>query len=207
VADAADGESASRVAATREFFGSRAAGWEDRFPDDGPLYAAAVGALAPRWGGVVADVACGTGRALPWLRAAVGPSGTVLGLDVTPEMLAEAGRLGRRSSADLVVVDAVRLPLATASHDAVFAAGLLSHLPDPVAGLSELARICRPGARLAVFHPIGRVALASRRGHELGPQDIRAPEHIKAALSDTGWRCELVDDGEARYLALAVRRA
>jgi hypothetical protein len=37
--------------------------------------------------------------------------------------------------------------------------------------------------------------------------DIRAAEHIKAALSDTGRRCELVDDGEQRYLALAVRQA
>jgi SAM-dependent methyltransferase len=144
---------------------------------------------------------------LPWLRAAVGASGTVVGLDVTTEMLNEALRLGRGSLANLVVADAVRLPLASASHDGVFAAGLLSHLPDPVSGLRELARICRPGARVALFHPIGLAALARRRGHDLDPHDIRSEQRIESAFSTSGWRCEMVDDAEDRYLALAVRQA
>jgi len=36
----------TRVAETRAFFGPRAADWEDRFPDDDPLYAQAVAELA-----------------------------------------------------------------------------------------------------------------------------------------------------------------
>jgi SAM-dependent methyltransferase len=84
------------ITGTRAFFGPRAAGWETRFPDDGPGYARAVAELAPSPGGAVLDVACGTGRALPALRAAVGPGGTVLGLDLTVEMLAEAGAAGQR---------------------------------------------------------------------------------------------------------------
>jgi hypothetical protein len=44
------------IASTRAFFGLRAAGWEDRFPDDGPSYAQAVAELAPPAGGVVMDV-------------------------------------------------------------------------------------------------------------------------------------------------------
>ncbi|MFC8887518.1 methyltransferase domain-containing protein, partial [Streptomyces cinereoruber] len=69
----------------REFFGARAADWDGRFPDDGPAYAAAVAELGLRPGGSVLDAGCGTGRALPPLRAAVGPSGTVVGVDLTPE--------------------------------------------------------------------------------------------------------------------------
>ena len=57
-----------QIAATRAFFGPRAADWEDRFPDDDPLYAQAVAELAPPQGGVALDAACGTGRALPALR-------------------------------------------------------------------------------------------------------------------------------------------
>src|SRR5438874_9038152 len=82
--------SMSDAAGTRAFFGPRAAGWEIRFPDDGPAYRRAVAELAPPSGGAVADVGCGTGRALPELRAAVGETGTVIGLDLTVEMLAEA---------------------------------------------------------------------------------------------------------------------
>jgi SAM-dependent methyltransferase len=195
----------AQLTSTREFFGPRAAGWEDRFPDDDPLYAKAIAELAPAPGGVALDVACGTGRALPFLRAAVGATGTVVGVDVTAEMLATATRLGRRSSGVLVMADAVCLPFRDESHNSVFAAGLLPHVPDPPAALRELARICRSGARLALFHPIGRAALANRHGHEPDPDDVRTESRIRPLLAATGWTCELVDDAADRYLVLAVR--
>jgi SAM-dependent methyltransferase len=193
----------SDIDRTRKFFGPRAAGWESRFPDDGPRYRQAVAELAPPVGGAVADVACGTGRALPELRAAVGAAGTVVGFDLTVEMLAEASQLGR---CGLVLANALRLPLADEVLDAVFAAGLLPHLSDPVAGLVELARVSRPGARLALFQPIAWRALARRHGHEPDPSDIRAEPRIRAALRSSGWTCESVDDGEDHYLVLASRR-
>jgi hypothetical protein len=68
--------SAEHIASTQAFFGPRAAGWEDRFPDDGPLFEQAVAELAPPVGGVALDAACGTGRALVPLRAAVGTDGS-----------------------------------------------------------------------------------------------------------------------------------
>jgi SAM-dependent methyltransferase len=192
-------------ARTRDFFGPRAAGWEDRFPDDGPAYARAVGELGPRPGAVVLDAACGTGRALPALRAAVGPVGRVLAADLTPQMLHEARRLGRHRIAQLLEADVLALPLAAGCVDAVLAAGLLSHLPDPAAGLAELARVCRPGARLALFHPLGRAALARRHGRELDPDDVRAEGTVRRLLDATGWRCTAVDDAADRWLVLAER--
>ncbi len=195
----------TQIAETRAFFGPRAADWEDHFPDDDPLYARAVAELAPPPGGVALDAACGTGRALPALRDAVGQAGTVIALDVTAEMLAEVVRRGRDSLATLVLADATNLPLNDGSVDAVFAAGLLPHLHDAVAGLAELARVCRAGARLALFNPIGRQSLARRHGRELDPEDIRDEARIRDALAAAGWSCESVDDSEHRYLALAVR--
>jgi SAM-dependent methyltransferase len=195
------------VAATRAFFGPRAIGWEDRFPDDGPAYAAAVSELRVPPGGVALDAACGTGRALPLLRRAVGPSGTVIGVDVTPEMLAEAMQRGRLSEAALVLGDVGQLPFPRASVDAVLGAGLLLHLVNPCAGLEELARLTRPGGRLALFHPIGREALAARHGGATEVDDIRAEPAIRAALVRSGWGTESVDDSPDRYLVIAVRSA
>jgi SAM-dependent methyltransferase len=189
----------------QRFFGERAVGWDERFPDDEPQYARAVDELAPPAGGVVADVACGTGRALPLLRAAVGARGVVSGVDITVEMINEAVRVGRDRIGSLLLADAMCLPFADGSHDAVFGSGLLPHLPDPVAGLRELARICRGGARLALFHPVGRATLAARRGVALDPADIRTEARIRDALTAAGWRCERVDDSAQRYLVLAVR--
>ena len=188
------------IAKTREFFGPRAAGWEDRFPDDEPVYARAIADLAPPAGGAVLDVACGTGRALPLLRAAVGPSGVVVGLDLTPEMLAEAQRKGRKG---LVLGDARALPVRTGALDAVFAAGLLPHAPVTV--LAELGRVCRPGGRLALFHPLSRQALAARHGHEPDPDDVRASPNIQRVLVEAGWTPDLLDDGPDRYLVTATR--
>jgi SAM-dependent methyltransferase len=191
---------------TRGFFGPRAAGWEDRFPDDGPAYDRAVAELGPPPGAAVLDAACGTGRALPALRAAVGPAGRVVAVDLTPEMLAEARRLGRDRIAALVEADVLALPLASGSLDAVLAAGLLSHLPEPAAGLAELARVCRPGGRLALFSPVGRAALARRHGRELEPDDVRAEPVVRRLLAGAGWRCTAVDDAPDRWLVLAERR-
>jgi SAM-dependent methyltransferase len=188
---------------TSDFFASRAATWDERFPDDGPRYERAVAQLAPRYGGVAVDIGCGTGRALPFLRSAVGPDGCVAGLDLTAQMLDVAvSRINRPGG--LIQADAACLPFSAGSCDALFAAGLLHHLPDPLAGLREFARVSRPGARLALFHPMGRAALAARHGGVPAPDDIRGEARLVPALAATGWVAELVDDADDRYLALAV---
>jgi len=189
----------------QEFFSARAADWDTRFPDDGPAYAAAVADLGLRAGDRVLDAGCGTGRALPPLRGAVGPSGTVLGVDLTLAMLQAAVRAGRDHAGLLVLADVAALPLATGSLDAVFAAGLVAHLPDPAANLRELARVVRPSGSLALFHPIGRAALAARQGRQITPADLRAEANLGPLLGRSGWRMTSYADEDDRFLALAVR--
>jgi SAM-dependent methyltransferase len=188
----------------QEFFAARAAEWDARFPDDGPAYAAAVAELGLRKGDHVLDAGCGTGRALPPLREAVGPSGVVLGADLTPAMLEAAVRAGRDGAGRLLLADVAALPLRTASLDAVFAAGLVAHLPNPAENLRELARVVRPGGRLALFHPLGRAALAARQGRQITPDDLRAEANLGPLLSGSGWRLTAYVDEDARFLALAV---
>lgn len=191
----------------QEFFTARAADWDARFPDDGPAYAAAVAELGLREGDRVLDAGCGTGRALPPLRAAVGPSGVVIGADLTPAMLAAAVRAGRDREGQLLLADVTALPLCTESLDAVFGAGLIAHLPNPAENLRELARVVRPGGTLALFHPIGRAALAARQGRRITPDDLRAEANLRPLLTSSGWDMTSYVDEDARFLALAVRRS
>ncbi|MFH7598517.1 methyltransferase domain-containing protein [Streptomyces racemochromogenes] len=190
----------------QEFFGARADAWDEKFPEDGPAFATAVSACGIGPGDRVLDAGCGTGRALTPLRAAVGPSGTVLGVDLTAPMLAAARRAGRGADGTLLRADVARLPLRDGVLDAVFAAGLVAHLPDPAANLGELARVVRPGGRLALFHPIGRAALAARHGRELTPDDLRAEHNLGPLLAGSGWEMTSYADEDARFLVLAVRR-
>ena len=187
------------------FFATRAATWDTKFGDDLPAYTVAVTEAAIREGGVAVDVGCGTGRALPALRVVVGHRGVVVGIDLTPQMLAAARPRARDNRAGLLLADARHLPLADASVDAVFAAGLITNLPDPVAGLAELARITRPGGRLVLFHPSGRAALAARHGRTLRPDEPLAEPVLRATCTAVGWDLTSYDDPPHRFLAIATR--
>jgi SAM-dependent methyltransferase len=120
-------------------------------------------------------------------------------------MLGAASRAGRDRYGTLVGADGGRLPFASGRFEAVFAAGILHHLPPPDHGLIELSRVTRGGATLAVFHPIGRAALAARHGGTTSDDDLLAAPNLGPHLERHGWTLIAIDDGDDRYLALARR--
>ncbi|WKD37026.1 methyltransferase domain-containing protein [Streptomyces xanthophaeus] len=192
--------------ATRTFFTRRADAWEERFAYQTPAYEAAIARLRLAPGGRAADLGCGTGRAMPALREQVGPRGQVLGVDLTPAMLAAAARHGRTRHGSLLAADCTRLPLAGACLDGIFSAGLLDHLPDPAAALDEWARITVADGVLLLFHPSGRAERAARHGRPLDPGDLLAEGNLRRALETTGWQLEEYEDAAGHFLARAVRR-
>jgi demethylmenaquinone methyltransferase / 2-methoxy-6-polyprenyl-1,4-benzoquinol methylase len=113
-----------------------------------------VRAIAPAPGERVLDVATGTGMvAAELLRHGC----SVVALDQSPEMLAAARRrfgAGRERAdaerkVELVLGEAEALPFAAASFDALTFTYLLRYVDDPAATMGELARVLRPGARIA----------------------------------------------------------
>lgn len=192
--------------ATRAFFTRRADAWEERFAYQAPAYEAAVARLRLAPGGRAMDLGCGTGRAMPSLRAQVGPDGHVLGVDLTPAMLAAAARHGRTGHGHLLAADCPRLPLAAASVDGIFSAGLLDHLPDPAAALREWARVTAADGVLLLFHPSGRAERAARHGRPLDPDDLLAEGNLRRTLRTTGWHLDEYEDGAGHFLARAVPR-
>jgi demethylmenaquinone methyltransferase / 2-methoxy-6-polyprenyl-1,4-benzoquinol methylase len=94
----------------------------------------------------VLDVATGTGAVARELLARKGCA--VVGLDQSPEMLAEARRQ-LPSNVALVEGDAQALPFPDASFDGLTFTYLLRYVSDPAATLRELARVVRPGGTIA----------------------------------------------------------
>jgi demethylmenaquinone methyltransferase / 2-methoxy-6-polyprenyl-1,4-benzoquinol methylase len=94
----------------------------------------------------VLDVATGTGAVARELIAEKGC--TVVGLDQSPEMLAEARR---RLPDDVKLIEgrAEQLPFPDATFDALTFTYLLRYVDDPAATLQELTRVVRPGGTIA----------------------------------------------------------
>ena len=92
------------------------------------------------------DVGCGTGRYSTQINA--------LGFDLSPEMLAIAGSKANLQGR-LAAANMMRLPVRDGAADLVLCALTLGHARDPIAALSELARILEPGGTLLLtdFHP------------------------------------------------------
>jgi ubiquinone/menaquinone biosynthesis C-methylase UbiE len=136
-------------------------GWDLAAPDYEALWRAqladaqtallAAAALQP--GQHVLDVACGTGLVTFEAARAVGPSGRVLGIDLSGAMV-EATRYGARQrqagNVSVARMDAEALELPDASVDVVLCALGLMYLPEPERAVREMHRVLRPGGRLVL---------------------------------------------------------
>lgn len=107
--------------------------------------------LAP--GDVVLDIACGQGIFTVELAKRVGAEGLVIGIDIAGSMLRRAVHHVLEADLDNVLLvrgDALALPVASASLSKVNCSGGLHQFPDLRRALREMARVSRPGARVAV---------------------------------------------------------
>lgn len=155
-----------RQTKSQEFFASAAGQWDklrqDLFGRASYLHALP-GLLDPEW--VVGDLGCGTGQ----VAAALAPFvKSVIAVDRSNDMLQAA----RRRTRDLPNVDVRRgeleaLPILEGELDAATLLLVLHHLPDPVAALTEAARVLKTGGRLLICDmlPHDRESYRQQMGH------------------------------------------
>jgi SAM-dependent methyltransferase len=122
-----------------------------------------------------ADVGCGLGQDARELAKRVGPTGSVVGIDGSAEMIARATEATDAEAARtlrFIAADATALPLETSSCDALRADRLLQHVEDPLQALIEFRRVLRPGARIVIIEPDWKT-MAVYPGSAAGGDDDR----------------------------------
>ncbi|HKE94278.1 MAG TPA: methyltransferase domain-containing protein [Povalibacter sp.] len=136
-------------------------GWDMAAQDYEPLWeaqlararSALLSLAAIEAGEQVLDVACGTGLVTLDAARDTGPTGRVVGVDISGEMVDAAQRRARALRLDNVSfarMGAETLALPDASFDVALCALGLMYVPDPLQALQEMHRVLRPGGRVAL---------------------------------------------------------
>lgn len=149
-----------------------------------------------RVGETVVDL--GSGGGLDVLLAAdkVGPTGNAIGIDMTPEMLALArANAAKAGTANVEFHEATidKLPLPDASVDCVISNCVINLAPDKQAVFREIARVLKPGGRLAVSD----IALKRPLPAEIGKNLLAYVGCIAGAISIDDYKAGLHSAGFA----------
>jgi arsenite methyltransferase len=104
-------------------------------------------------GETVVDLGSGSGMDSFLAALQVGPSGRVIGIDMTEAQLAKSRRLATErgvTNVEFVEAQIERLPLSDGSADVVISNGVVNLAPDKATVFAEAARVLRPGGRLVL---------------------------------------------------------
>ncbi len=173
-----------------------------------PLTEIALTAAAPSPGESVIDVGCGCGATVLELADKVGPTGHVLGIDVSTPMAARAReRIAERSlrNAQIEVSDAAVHTFARADADLLFSRFGVMFFADPTAAFVNLRKAMRPDGRLlfACWRPLADnpwFGLPLQVTRDLlppqpaadpnapGPFAFASSDRVLGILRDAGWR-------------------
>lgn len=172
-----------------------------------PIREEAIAMLGLRPGDCVLDVACGTGMSFPLLYAGVGPTGRVVGVELSPEMC-------QRGHARAAGLDGERIRVVEGSAEKAglgatrFDAALFHYTHDVLrnpAALEHLFASVRPGARVVVAGlktapawalPLNLFAMFRARKYLSTYEGIVAPwSHLLRFVPDFQWRSRLAGTG------------
>jgi ubiquinone/menaquinone biosynthesis C-methylase UbiE len=201
------GAEAEKAAAQKAAIAAAFDNSSDTYEQVGVDYFAPLGAelarrAAPPPGAAALDLGCGRGHVLFPVAAAVGPTGRVVGTDLSPRMVracaAQAAAAGL-TQVTVQVGDAAAPDFPAASFDVVTAGMVMFFVPAPRTAMRAVARVLRPGGRFAMSSfgpsdPKFAEAMAILYRHREGPPWEEAtdkpfdhPETIAAMLHEAGF--------------------
>ena len=161
----------------------------------------------------VLDLGSGSGMDAFAAAARVGRSGSVTGVDITPEQLAKAERLRRDEHVSFRRARIEELPLEDGSVDSVISNGVINLSPDKRRVFAEAARVLGPGGRLAMADIVTerRIAAHTACQAELWAACIAGASQHQLYLADieaAGLELQVVQDNPGyRFTSERAQRA
>ena len=152
----------------------------------------AMASLKP--GETIVDLGSGGGLDVFLAAQRVGPTGKAIGIDMTPQMIELARKnaaAGGVTNAEFHLATIDKLPLADASVDCVISNCVINLAPDKPAVFREIARVLKPGGRLAVSD----IALKKPLPAELANDIMAYVGCIAGAIAIDVYRQQLLDAG------------
>ena len=146
----------------------------------------------------VLDLGSGSGMDVFAAAVAVGPRGSVTGVDITPEQLAKAERLRRDDHVTFRHARIEETLFDDASFDLVISNGVVNLSADKPAVFAEAARVLRPGGRLALADIVTQRPIATRTAAQ--------PDLWAACIAGAGQRDRYLRDIAAAGLELRTVR-
>jgi ubiquinone/menaquinone biosynthesis C-methylase UbiE len=186
----------------------------------------------PRAGERIVDVGCGCGATTVAFAQKVGPTGHVLGIDISAPMLARARQIApAEMPVDFVLADATVYPFDTVSFDLMVSRFGVMFFAEPAVSFANMRRALRPSGRLSfacwreprdnpwLMLPLQAVYKHAPKLPQLGPEDpgpfaFASEQRVLRILSEAGFsgiemeRCDLsLDVATGRGLDAAVETA
>jgi len=155
-------------------------------------------------GEVVVDLGSGGGLDVFLASKKVGPTGRAIGIDMTPAMIERAqanAKAGGYENVEFHLATIDHLPLADSSVDCVISNCVLNLAPDKPAVFREIARVLKPGGRLAVSDIALKAELPQQLAQSLAAYvgciagAIRIKDYREGLLAAGFEHVEIVDSG------------
>jgi arsenite methyltransferase len=145
----------------------------------------------------VIDIGCGPGFLCESMAVAVGPTGRVVGIDISEDLIKFAAAQKTHDAIEYRVGDATRLPAEAAQFEVAVCTQVLEYIADVDAALREIARVLRPGGRAFIIDTdfdswIWHAADAARmaqimKAYDMHCADPRLPRTLPPRLRAAGF--------------------
>ncbi|WP_018963672.1 class I SAM-dependent methyltransferase [Coprothermobacter platensis] len=194
----------------KEFFNSIASEWDSRTHHDPIKVQDVLSYVHVTEGSSVLDVGCGTGALTPYLLELVCPSGQIVGLDYSENMLKIAKTKFPKETypnIDFILGDIMTFS-PTQEFDFVICYSSFPHFPDKEGSIRKMAKLLKKGGKLAILHSESREHINTmHRNMGENMENIELPDSdtLTGYMVAANLNVETIIDNDEKYAIVAVK--